>query len=571
MAAVSLPSVLKQDRRLRSSAVCLGIALVLGVGAISLTPVLFIVIGSLNSAGPAESWRFGFQGWQEAFDSPRTLNAIGYSFLLSFRSLAGICVAFIFSWLLIRVRIPFRRLIEFSLWIAYFLPDLPIAISWILLLDPHYGLINQLLQFLGFKLNIYSVYGIVWVHLTASTIPVMTILLTPALRQMDASLEEAARVCGAGTWQTFRRVLVPVLAPALLTVLLASLIRSLEAFQIELLLGTPAGIYVFATRIYDLIQWEPPLFPQAMALSTLFLGILFIMALFYQRYTGKRQFATIGGRGVSFRPMDMGKARYLISALLLVFILIAVWLPLGILIMGSLMKIFGHFHIGDPFSTRHWVLVLNDPIFLSSMQSSFLLGAGTAGFGLLLYSLLGYALTRTSLLGKSVVNVLVWLPWAVPGILMGLAFLWLLLSVPILSPIYGTFAGLILVLLIKDMPIGVHMMKTAFVQIAEELEQVARVCGAGWVFTYRRITLPLISPMLVTIFLIAFMSAIRDISTIILLGTASTRPLALLMMEYSMAGQKEAASIIGVILSLFAIGTALLTRRFGSRLSAEAK
>ena len=546
----------------------MGLALILVVSVFTLTPVLFIVINSLNSAPPNENWRFGFEGWREAFGSPRTLNAIGYTFLLNIRSLVGIAIAFVFSWLLTRVRIPLRNFIEFSLWIAYFLPLLPLVLSWILLLDPNYGLINQLLQRLGFKFNVYSIYGIVWIHLTASTIPIMTILLAPVMRQIDASLEEAARMCGAGSWQTFRRVLIPVLAPALFTVLLAALIRGLEAFQIELLLGKPIGIYVYATRIYDLIQWEPPLFPQAMALSTLFLGILFLLALFYQRYTSKRSFATVSARGVSFRPMDVGRGRYWISAFLVIFVLIGVYLPLGILIVGSLMKLFGFFSIKDPFSTRHWLLVLHDPVFLTAVRNSIVLGIGTASVGLLCYCLLGYALVRTKLFGKSLINLLIWLPWAIPGILLGLAFLWLFLSTRFLSSLYGSYLGLLMVLLIKEMPIGVHMTKTAFVQISEELEQVGRVCGANWFYTFRRIILPLVSPVLVSIFAIVFMGAIRDIDTIILVGTASTRPLSLLMMEYSMAGEMQAASILGVILSLFAIVIALVSRKIGLRSAA---
>jgi iron(III) transport system permease protein len=544
----------------------IGALAILCLAALTITPILFIVVNSLNVAGPGESWRFGLEGWKEVFQSPRTLNAIGYSFLLAIRTVIGIIVAFVLSWLLIRVRIPFAGVIEFALWIAYFLPPLPMALSWILLLDPNYGLLNQYFKIAGFSLNIYSVSGILWVHLITGTIPVMTILLTPALRQMDASLEEAARVCGASHRQTFRRVLIPVLAPALLTIVLASVVRNLEAFEIEQLLGRPAGIYVYATRIYDLIQWEPPLFSQAMSLSTLFLAILVILALLYQRYTDKRSFATISGRGVSFRPMDIGRSRYLISGLLLLFLSISVFLPLAFLVIGSSMKLFGYFNISDPFSARHWLLVLNDPQFLLGVRNSFFVGLGTAGFGIIVYSLLGYGLLRTNLAGKRLLNLLVWLPWAVPGILLGLAFLWLFLSVPVLTPLYGTFGGLILVLLIKEMPIGVHMVKAAFAQLADELEQVARVCGAGWWSTYWRITLPLISPTLVSIFAIVFISAIRDISGIILISTSSTRPLSLLMMEYSLSNEMEAASIIGVMLSLCGIGVALISRKLGMRL-----
>ena len=378
-----------------------GLGLCAIIAALTLTPVLFIIINSFNAAPPSENWRFGFDGWREAFGSPRTLAAIGYTFILNIRSVVAIAVAFLFSWLLVRVRIPGGNFIEFSLWIAYFLPSLPLALSWILLLDPNYGLINQFLKPLGIGFNIYSLFGIAWIHLTATTIPIMTILLAPVLRQLDASLEEAARMCGAGSWQTFRRVLIPLLSPALFTVFLASLIRGLEAFQVELLLGKPIGVFVYATRIYDLIQWEPPLFPQAMALSTLFLGLLFVLALFYQRFTSKRVFATISARGVSFRLMDIGRVRYAIAALLIVFVAISVYLPLVVLVVGSLMKLFGFFTIKDPFSTRHWVLVLSDPVFLSAIRNSIALGIGTASLGLFCYCLIGYALVRTEVVGRS--------------------------------------------------------------------------------------------------------------------------------------------------------------------------
>jgi iron(III) transport system permease protein len=239
--------------------------------------------------------------------------------------------------------------------------------------------------------------------------------------------------------------------------------------------------------------------------------------------------------------------------------------------MGSFMKLFGFFNIDQPFSLKHWTVVLNDPAFLSALRNSFAVGIGTAVFGLILYSFLAYVLLRTSVFGKSWMNLLVWLPWAVPGILLGLAYLWLFLSAPVFTVFYGTFAGLFLVLVIKEMPIGVHMMKAGLVQVAEELEQVGRVCGARWLYTYWRITLPLVSPVLVSILAIVFITAVRDIDTIILISTSSVRPLSLLMMEYSMAGEVQAASIIGVILSAVAVVVAILARRYGLRVGRDAE
>jgi iron(III) transport system permease protein len=542
-----------------------GFALVLIVGAVCLTPVVFIIVNSFNVADPGRPWEFSIEGWKQAFSARQTLAAIGYTLILSVRSLIGIVIAFILSWLLVRFRLPGSRFVEMSLWIGFFLPPLPMALSWVLLLDRGYGIINQVLKPLGLTFDIYSVSGIIWVHLTTTIVPVMTILLIPALRQLDASMEEASRISGAGPWFTIRRILLPVLAPALLTVLLAGVIRGLEAFEVEQLLGTRVGIYVYATRIYDLIQSEPPDYPQAMALSTLFLGILFVLAMIYQWIVGRRRVATMSGRGVSFRPMELGKRRYLIAGLLIALVTIAIYLPCAILILGSFMKLFGFFKIANPFTFNQWATVLHDPDFTASLKNSIILGFSVAGIGVVLYSLLAYVLVRSSIRFKGLIGLLVWLPWAVPGILIGLSFLSLMLSVPGLSLLYGTYGALILVLFVKEMPIGVYMLNTAIAQISEELEQVGKVCGARWLFAYRRIVLPLLSPMLVSIFAITFMAAVKDIGTIVLLGGGSIKPLSLLMLSYTLSGEPQAAAIIGVILSGLGIAVALVSRRLGLR------
>src|SRR5262249_32610170 len=154
--------------------------------------------------------------------------------------------------------------------------------------DANYGLLNVAVETLPFVhgpwFSIYSIPGILWVHLTLTTVPTMVILLTPTLRQLDPSFEEAAGISGAGTGMTLFRVTIPLLLPAILTVFLLALIRSLEAFEVERTLGAPANINVYAPRIYDFVNLEPPLFPQAMALSSLFLAILFALGALYQAY-----------------------------------------------------------------------------------------------------------------------------------------------------------------------------------------------------------------------------------------------------------------------------------------------
>jgi len=551
-----------------------GLLLVLIVGLLTLTPVAFILLGSFNVAKPGEAFTVGLDGWREALGgSARTLSAIGYTFLLSVRAPVAVCCGFLIAWLLIRVRVPGHRLIEFGLWLAFFLPPLPVTMGWILLADPNYGLLNEAAKSIpligGPVFNIYSVGGILWVHLTTTSIPIMAILLLPALRQFNGALEESALVSGATNGQVLRQITLPILAPAALAALIAGFIRSLEAFEVEQLLGTPANIMVYSTRIYDYIHWEPALFPPAMALSSLFLVILFAAAVFYQRYTMGRHFATITGRGMGQHPAAMGALRYVASGICFLFLFVSVVVPLVMLVLGSFMLRFGFFGLAHPFTTTHWSLVISDPVFVDAVLTSVKLGLLVATTGIVLYALLAYTLLRTRVWGRGIISVLVWLPWALPGILLGMGLLWLILSVPGINLLYGTIGGLALALLVKDLPLGVQMLKTAFGQVSNEMEEASLVAGAGFLGTFRRILLPLVAPMLVNIFIWIFMSALRDISTTILLAGPSVRPLSVLMLEFASGGSLEAAVVVGTIISTLALLVTILFRRYGAGLAPE--
>ncbi len=551
-----------------------GLLLLAGAATFTLVPVLFVVLGSFDVDQSGNLASYGLDASRESLiESSRTRSAIGYSFLLALRAPAAAMAAFFLAWLIIRTRLPGRSFIEFGFWVAFFLPALPVTLGWILILDPNYGLLNQALKNLplvtGPVFNIYSVPGILWVHVTAATLPVMVILLGPAIRQLDASLEESARVCGSSPLQVFRKITLPILAPAILTGALAGFIRSLEAFEVEQILGRPAGIFVYSTRIYDLVSWEPPRFPQAMALSTFVLGILMLMALVYQRYAEGRSFATITGRGVSFRPMTTGRSRYAASLLLILLLVTVVLLPMVVLVGGSFMKLFGFFSIAEPFTTRHWEGVLRDPVLLLSVRNSLIISLGAAGLGVLLYAGLAYLLVRSRLFVRGVVDMLAWLPWSIPGILLGLSLLWLILSNPILILLYGSLAALVLALVVKDLPIGTHMLKTSVLQIGLELEQSSHVCGAGALTTFRRIVLPLMRPMLVSMFVLVFISALRDISTTILLVASSTRPLSILMLEYATSASLEKSTVVGVIIAGMVIPAALVARRLGLQVAPQ--
>ena len=541
------------------------------VAFLVLTPLVLLVFNSFQVARPGAPIVYGLQGWRKAFTTPGILDAMANTFKLAItRQLIALISGTFLAWLVARTDIPFKRTLELLFWLSFFLPALPITMGWILLLDPKYGLLNQWLIDLGLTtqplFNIYSFWGIVWVHL-GGTLGIKVMLLTPAFQNLDAALEESSRIAGAGALRTLVRIIVPVMMPAVLVTTILGLIRSLEAFEIELILGVPISLHVYSTKIHELVTWEPPQYPPAMALSTLFLTVLLLLVIFQRFYLGKRSYTTITGRGFSVRPTLLGRWRYPAFALVLFVALAITVIPTALLVMGTFMKLFGFFNVPEPWTLDNWRQALKDPVLLRSLWNTVATGLGAGVIGVLFYSLIAYVIVKSRFAGKATLDFLSWLPWSIPGILLGVALLWTFLQTRIFLPIYGTIYILIIAMVIKSMPFGVQLTKSVLVQLGNDLEEASRICGGGWLYTYRRVIFPLLLPALITVALVGFISAARDISTVVLLGTGRSRTLSLLMLDFTAGAEFEKATVIAVIIVALVVVAALVTRALGGQIS----
>lgn len=551
----------------------LGVVVVFVVALGTLVPVLFLVFSSFNTAPPAQEATYGLENWRAAFIDPRMLDAIWTTVRLAVTRVAiAVVVGILFAWLIARTDMPGGSSFEFLFWVAFFIPALPLTLGWIMLLDPQTGLVNKLLTQLPFitdgPLNIYSFWGIVWIHLTATSIPIAVILFSPAFRQMSATLEESARMCGASALMTLRRVTVPLLVPAILPATAIMLIRSLEAFEIELLVGTPVGIFVYSTRIYDLLDESPPQYGMATALGTIFLVAILLFASLYLLYIRGRRFTTVTGQGFSTERIKLGRWRWVAFWLCAFYLFFSFGLSLVFLILGSFMRRFGFFDIAEPFTLSHWAKLLRDPILLSSLGNSMILGTATALLAVVLFSLVAYVVVRSQLAGRRLVDMMAWVPWAIPGVLMGLALLWLYLETPLRAVLYGSLTGMVLAMIIKELPVGTQLLKAGFIRLGNELEEAARICGASWPLTYRKIILPLVSPVLISVAVLSFQGAVRDIATIVFLYSNASRPLSILLLEYSFSGELERGAAVGILLVAMISVMALIARRLGYRAGA---
>ena len=552
--------------RLHTPSLAMAILLIT-VGFLVLTPLTLMILNSFQIARPGEPIVWGMDGWIKAFSTPGIVRAMTNTVTLAMtRQLIALVIGCLFAWLIARTDIPMKGTLEFLFWLSFFLPALPQTMGWILLLDPKYGLLNQAVQTLGISeqppFNIYSFWGIVWAHL-GGTVAVKVMLLTPAFRNLDAALEESSRISGASGAHTFFHIIVPIMTPAILVTTILGIIRSLEAFEIELLLGTPIGLQVYSTKIHELVTWEPPQFAPAMALSTVSLGVLLLMVAFQRLYIGNKSYTTVSGRGFSIRPTHLGRWRYPAFAAILLFALVITAVPTVLLVAGTFMKLFGFFNISEPWTLDNWRATLNDPVLLRSLWNTVAIGIGSGVVGVLFYSLIAYVIVKKR--RSWLLDFLSWLPWSIPGILLGVALMWTFLQTKIFLPIYGTIYVLMIAMVIKSMPLGTQLIKSVLLQLGSDLEEASKVCGATWIDTFRRVIMPLTMPALIIVGLVAFISAARDISTVVLLGSGKSRTLSLLMLDFAAGAEFEKATVVAVIIVALVVGAALMARALGGQ------
>jgi iron(III) transport system permease protein len=532
-------------------------------------PLVLVALQSLQVAPPGQPARYGLDGWRAALGEPGLRGALVNTFTVTFvRQLLSLPLAVLVAWLLARTDLPGRGWIEFAFWAAFFLPPFTVTLSWILLLDPEYGLVNTWLAKLPFAggrpFNIYSFWGIVWVHIITGSLTVKVILLTPAFRNMNASFEEASRVAGASGLRTALRITVPVMAPAILSVLLLGTMVSLQTFEVEQVLGLPFRFFVFSTTIYDLLVTRVPRYDAATALSVLILAAMLPLVFAQQWLTRGRRYTTVTGQFQS-RVHALGRWRAPAMLLALGLVLVVLGVPVIFALLGTFMKLFGFFHIPDPWTLGNWTTVLGDEQFLRSLHNTLVLAVSTAVVTIVVHSLIAYIIVRTRYAGRRLLDFVSWLPFTVPGIILGLALLWLFLGVGFLRPLYGTTALLVIAGVIAGMPLGVQIIKSGLMQLGGELEEASRIAGASWWATYRRIVLRLMAPTLLAVGMITFVGAARNIGNFALLTTSANRPLSMLQLDYVAQRKFEEAVVVACIIMLVSLAGALVARLLGLR------
>jgi iron(III) transport system permease protein len=535
-------------------------------------PLLMLLYGSVRSAPIGEPGAaFTIQNYVKAYFD----REFYFLFLNSLHYALGTCVVtFVIgtflAWVTERTNTPFKKLFMVMALIPFIIPGILSTISWILLLSPKIGLINivvkELLWLDAAPFNIYSMWGMIWaeaIHLY----PLVFLLMSAAFRNMDTSLEEAALTAGSSTLTTFRRVTLPLMRPAMFSVLLIVFIRGIEAFEVPALIGVPAKISVFTTKIFLAIHQFPSDFGLAGSYAVTLLAISTVGVLIYGRITRREErYATVTGKGYRPRVIDLGGWKYVTCAISFAIFLLAVILPVFVLLWSSFIPYYGvpSRELMSKMTLANYNYILSYPLALTAFKNSFYLSVGSATLVMLLTSIIAWVTVKTRLPGRALLDNMTFIPIAMPGIVLGVSLIWVYLTLPI--PIYGTIWVLLLAYITKFMPYGIRAASASMIQINRELEEASLTAGGTWFQTFRKVILPLLMPGFTAGWIYISIIALRELSTSILLYSYNSTVLSIMAFDLWEGGQYTYVCALGVLMVLLLVVMAFTARKLGAKI-----
>ena len=563
------------EGRRRGALAGLWVASLLAIlGFLVIYPVLTLLLGALTDTNPVVGGvslrHLSVSNFLTVLTNPNVGEALFNTLVVCGGGAAiAVAIGLLFSWIVVRTNTPFRGFIAAVSILPLFAPPLVAGVAWSILGSPKTGLLNTVFKWMGLDLHVdfYSLSGLVFVF-GIYYAPYVYMFTASALRNMDPSLEEAAEISGASAFSTLFTVTFPLIMPAIVSGMLLSFIVMLGIYGVPAVLGAPANINVLTTYIFKLTNWTPPLYNTAAAVAIILMVVTGLLVYLQQKVLSGKSFTTVAGKAFRPRSLDLGPWRWVTFALGVVYLLVVVVLPLLALIIAAFRKFLFIPHIGALFDMRayslmHFNSVFDNPLTMRSIYNAVEVGIITAVVGGTLAFAIGYTIHRTRLPGRRSIDLISTIPVAIPGLVVGVAYLWAWIGVP--GGLYGTIWILALAFIARFMPDTVKSLSTSFLQIHRELEEAAWVCGKGTLATIRTIVLPLARPGVIASMTLLFVLAIRELGSSLFLYTSNSMVMSVLLLDYyegGNLGKTAAFSLVQMVLLGVLIGGAnWLSRR----------
>ena len=533
-----------------------------------LYPVTMLLLGALTNTNPVVDgfgvFDLSLDNFVTVLGNPNVHHALANSLIACTGGTAlAVAIGLAFSWIVVRTNTPWKGFIGVASLIPLFVPPLVAGVAWSILGSPKSGLLNTMMKWIGldWRIDLYSMAGLVLVF-GMYYAPYVYMFTASALRNMDPSLEEAAEIAGVGPVRTLFTVTFPLIAPAIISGMLLSFIVMLGIYGIPAVLGAPANISVLTTYIFKLTNWSPPLYSTAAAVAIILMVVTGALVVLQQRLLSGRSFITVAGKAFRPRALDLGPWRWLTLALALLYLFIVVVLPTLALIVAAFRRFLFIPNVASLFDMRHYSLVhfesiFDNPLTMRSIWNTMEVGLITAVLGGILAFAIGYTVHRGSAPGRRGIDLIATLPVAIPGLVIGVAYLWAWIGLP--GGLYGTIWILALAFVARFMPDTTKALSTSLLQIHRELEEAAWICGKGRIATIRTIVLPLARPGTIAAMTLLFILAIRELGSSLFLYTSDTTVMAVLLLDYyegGNTGKTAAFSLVQTALLALLIGVA---------------
>jgi iron(III) transport system permease protein len=525
--------------------------LVLVVVAVTIAYLALVPLGFLLWQTFVHDGTLTIASFRSAYSAVGLGTMTANSLIFAFGSAAlSIAIGTVLAYLIVRTDVPGKPLMFAASLVPLIIPGIMHTISWIFIASPQIGVLNQWLiePLTGRPFNVNTLAGMILVeglHLA----PLVFLLMVAAFRSMYPALEESAIMSGASLPTVFRRITVPLARPALYASILIIVVRGLESFEVPALIGLPAHIWVFTSRIWSVLNSTPPDYSQAGAYAMSLLVLTSIGILWHSRLAKRaRAFQTVTGKGFRPRPVQLGAWRWPATALIYLYFLVAVVLPLFILIYASTQGFYSppSRYTMTHMTTSNYVEVIHDPLFTHAVRNSLILGLGCATAVMALTAVASWLVVRTNLPGRWLLDNLAFLPLVIPGLVLGVAILSIYLRTSL--PIYGTLWILFIAYLTRFMPYGMRYASTSMFQIGRELEESAQMSGASWFQAFRRIVIPLLMPGLVAGWIYILIVSVRELGASVLLYSPGKEVLSIVIWEQYRNGALPQVAATGVML-----------------------
>ena len=531
-------------------------------------PILTLLLGALTDTNPVVEGfslaRLSIANFLTVLANPNVADALVNTLVACAGGTAiAVAIGLAFSWIVVRTNTPFKRFIAAAGILPLFAPPLVAGVAWTILGSPKTGLINTMFKWAGldWHVDFYSLSGLIFVF-GIYYAPYVYMFTASALRNMDPSLEEAAEIAGASPFSTLFTVTFPLIMPAIVSGMLLSFIVMLGIYGIPAVLGAPANINVLTTYIFKLTNWSPPLYNTAAAVAIILMVVTGLLVFVQQKVLSGRSYTTVAGKAYRPRNLDLGRWRWFTFGFGALYLVVVVILPTLALIVAAFRKFMFIRDAASLFDMRQYSLmhfhsIFDNPLTMNSIYNAVEVGIITAFFGGVLAFAIGYTIHRSYLPGRRSIDLLSTLPVAIPGLVIGVAYLWAWIGIP--GGLYGTIWILALAFIARFLPDTVKSLSTSFLQIHRELEEAAWVCGKGMLGTIRTVMLPLASPGVIAAMTLLFVLSIRELGSSLFLYTSNTMVMSVLLLDYyegGNLGKTAAFSLVQMVLLGVLIGGA---------------